>query len=334
MFPFPSLARGPRQAPAVVAPALHEEQDPELAELLAEVRRIDVQSRRLVRDVMSGGYVSVFRGAGLSFDTVREYADGDDPRTLDWNVTARMGRPFVKTYVEERERTVLFLLDLSASMRGGLGLWSARQTAARVLACLALSAVKNGDKVGLIGFREQVAAYVPPAKGAGHALRLVRDALALPAEGLHTDPGPALDLATRAGRRHAVVFVISDFLGPRHFGRGELSAGGGALARCAQRHDVVAVRLLGPELDPPAAGLTRVRDPESGEEHLLDLASPRVRAAYAERVAAWRASLNAAFARAGVDVLDMPVPRAPGRNLIAGPILSFFRMRETRGLKR
>jgi uncharacterized protein (DUF58 family) len=321
-----------------------DERDPELAELLAEVRRIDVQSRRLVRDVMSGGYVSVFRGAGLSFDTVREYAEGDDPRTLDWNVTARMGRPFVKTYVEERERTVFFLLDLSASMRGGLGLWSARQTAARVLACLALSAVKNGDKVGLIAFREGVVAYVPPAKGAGHALRIVRDALALPAEGTRSDPAPALDLATRAVRRHAVVFLISDFL--EHAGLGSGGAGGSrgpggsggaadrALARCARRHDVVAVRLLGPELDPPAAGLARVRDPESGAELLLDLASPRVRAAYAARVAAWRAGLDATFARARVDVLDMPVPRAPGKNLVAGPILTFFRMRETRGLKR
>ena len=309
------------------------ERDPELAELLAEVRRIDVQSRRLVRDVMSGGYVSVFRGAGLSFDTVREYAEGDDPRTVDWNVTARMGRPFVKTYVEERERTVFFLLDLSASMRGGLGLWSARQTAARVLACLALSAVKNGDKVGLVAFRDQVAAYVPPARGAAHALRIVRDSLALPAEGTSSDPAPALDLATRAVRRHAVVFLISDFL--QHKGLGAGGAGGAALRRCARRHDLVAVRLLGPELDPPAAaGLARVRDPESGTELLLDFGSRRVRAAYAARVASWRAGLDATFARARVDVLDMPVPRAPGKNLVAGPILSFFHMREMRGMKR
>jgi len=323
--------KGPER-PRTSAP---DERDPELAELLAEVRRIDVQSRRLVRDVMSGGYVSVFRGAGLSFDTVREYAEGDDPRTVDWNVTARMGRPFVKTYVEERERTVFFLLDLSASMRGGLGLWSARQTAARVLACLALSAVKNGDKVGLIAFREHVVAYVPPAKGAGHALRIVRDALALPAEGTQSDPAPALDLATHAVRRHAVVFLISDFL--QHAGLGSGGSGGvgdRALARCARRHDVVAVRLLGPELDPPAVGLARVRDPESGADLLLDLGSPRVRAAYAARVAAWRAGLDATFARARVDVLDMPIPRAPGKNLVAGPILAFFRMRETRGLKR
>src|SRR5512143_2771425 len=123
------------------------EQDAELADLLEEVRRIDVQSRRLVTDVMAGGYVSVFRGAGLEVEEVREYVEGDDPRAIDWNVTARAGRPFVKTYVSERQLTVLFLLDLSASMTGGFGPWSARQTAARVCACLALSATRNGDRV-------------------------------------------------------------------------------------------------------------------------------------------------------------------------------------------
>jgi uncharacterized protein (DUF58 family) len=316
----------------VTLPHLEPDAEDELAEVLAEVKRIAAQTRRLVKDVMSGGYVSAFRGAGLAFDSVREYAEGDDPRTVDWNVTARVGRPFVKTYVEERERTVLFLLDLSASMHAGLGLWSSRQAAARLIACLAFAAVRNGDKVGLIGFRDDVAAYVPPAKGAGHALRIVRDALALPNTGPRADPRPALDLATRARRRHAVVFLVSDFLAPASSEGG--GAGGVALRRCARRHDVVAVRLFAPELDPPPVGLVRVRDPAGGGVVTLDLESPRVRAAYLQRVAAWKRRLDDELRRARVDALDVPLPRGPGGDPIGGPIVRFFRMREVRGTKR
>src|SRR6187399_439244 len=175
-----------------------DERDVELTELLKEVRRIEVQSRRLVTSVMAGGYTSVFRGSGVEFDDVREYVEGDDPRSVDWNVTARVGRPFVKKYVDERELTVLFLLDLSASMTGGFGPWSARQTAARVCACLALSATRNGDKVGMVAFSDRVDRYVPAQKGVGHALRIVRDALALPGTSKTSDPVPALEFVSKA----------------------------------------------------------------------------------------------------------------------------------------
>lgn len=297
----------------------------ELAEVLAEVRRIDIQTRRLVTGTMAGGYLSVFRGAGIEFESVREYTPGDDPRSVDWNVTARIGRPFVKTYVDERDLTVLFVLDLSASMGGGFGGWSARQTAARVCACLALSAARNGDRVGLVAFSDGVDAFVTPRTGSNHAWRIVRDCLALPAASPGTRMGPALELVTRAVRRHAIVFVVSDFL----------SAGWQRpLAVCARRHDVIAVRLLTPELSPPARGLLRVRDPESGEASLLDMQSPRVRAAYAARVAAWRDQTERGLVRAKVDRMDVPVPQVPGAEHVAGPILSFFRMRELRGTKR
>jgi uncharacterized protein (DUF58 family) len=299
---------------------------PGLAELLADVRRIEVQSRRLATDVMAGGYLSVFRGAGLAFDTVREYAEGDDPRAVDWNVTARMGRPFVKTYVEERELTLLFLFDLSASMTGGFAPESPRHTAARVVACLALSAVRNGDEAGLVAFADGVTLRVPAGKGAGHALRIVRDCLALPAGPGRTDPAAALDLVARTVRRRAVVFLVSDFL---------FEPPARALATCARRHDLIAVRLLAPELDPPAgAGLVRVRDPETGRASVLDLGSARVRAEVARRVGAWRARTDEALARARVDVLDVPVPRVAGRDQVATAILRFFRMRELRGAKR
>ncbi len=302
-----------------------EEKELELAELLAEVRRIDVQATRLVSDLIAGGYSSVFRGSGLEFEGVREYVEGDDPRAVDWSVTARMGRPFVKTYVDERERTLLFLLDLSGSMAGGFARWSARQTAARVCACLAFSAVRNNDKVGLIAFREGSHSLVPARKGAGHALRIVRDCLALPGGGAGTDLRPALAFASRAVRRHAILFLVSDFLAEDW---------GHALALCARRHDVIAVRLLPPELSPPAAGLMRLRDPESGRETVVDWGSRRVRETYAARGAAQRASTEEELRRARVDLMDVPIPRDPDKDAVARPILRFFGMRERRGEKR
>lgn len=296
-----------------------------LAELLAEVRRIELQSDRLVNGLLAGVYRSVFRGAGVEFDEVREYQEGDDPRAVDWNVTARVGRPFVKTYVDERDLTVLFLLDVSASMRAGFGPWSVRGTAARVFACLALSAAQNHDKVGMIAFSDRVQRIVPPRQGTPHALRIVRDALALPGGGGRTDLVPALERAARSVRRHAVVFVVSDFL-CEEFEK--------PLAVAARRHDVVAVRLLAPELAPPDLGLVRGRDPESGRATVVDWTSPRVRDAYTRQVRAWREGHDRAFARAGVDVVDVDVPRAPSARPWAQPLVDFFRMRERRGAKR
>jgi len=297
----------------------------ELAELLEEVRRIDVQARRLVTDVMAGGYSSAFRGSGIEFDHVREYVDGDAQRSIDWNVTARMGRPFVKTYVDERELTVFFLLDLSASMAGGFALWSARQMAARVCACLALSATRNNDKVGLIAFSDGVDKYVPATKGVGHALRIVRDCLALPGSAARTNLAPALEFASRVVRRHAVVFVVSDFL---------TTGWENALALCARRHDVVAVRLLTPELAPPEAGLMRIADPETGQRTLIDWKDARVRAAYSERVAAHSAKTEDTLRRAKVDRMDVPIGRERDKEMVARPIMRFFQMRESRGAKR
>jgi len=302
-----------------------EEPQPALADILAEVRRIDLQTRRLVTGVMAGGYLSVFRGAGVEFESVREYVDGDDRRSVDWNVTARMGRPFIKTFVDERDLSVIFLLDLSASMSGGYGPWSARQTAARVCACLALSAARNGDKAGLIAFSEGIDAYVPPRRGSAHAMRIIRDCLALTAGSPRTSMAPALEFTARALRRHTIVFVVSDFL---------TEGWEQPLSLCARRHDVIAVRLLTPELEIPAAGLTRVRDPETGETRIVDWSSPRVRAAYGTAVAAWQQRTERSLRRAKVDRMDVPVPRERSADLIAGPILRFFRMREQRGAKR
>ena len=305
--------------------AVHEEQDPGLADVLAEVRRIEVQGRRLARGVMGGGYRSAFRGAGIEVDSVREYDPGDDPRRLDWNVTARMGRPFVKTYVDERDVTVLFLLDISPSMDGGWGARTARDTAARVVACLGISAQRAGDRVGLVAYSRGVDAFVAPRRGPGHALRIVRDSLVLRGAAGGGGLGAALGQATRAVRRHAVVFVVSDFL-----------AGGWerALAIAARRHDVVAVRIGLPEAELPRGGLLRVEDPEAPGPRVLDLAHGPTRSAWEHRIAAWAQRTEAGFERAGVDRLDVPVPRTVGRDHVARSLLSFFRMRELRGSKR
>ncbi len=304
---------------------MRERPDPGLAEILKEVRRIDVQSRRLVTNVMAGGYLSVFRGAGIEFDTVREYVEGDARRSIDWNVTARMGAPYVKTHVDERNLTILFLVDLSASMAGGFGVWSARQTAARICACLGTAATRNGDRVGMVAFSDAVDEYVSPRKGVGHALRIVRDCLALRARSNRTNLVPALELASRAIRRHAIVFVVSDFMTDGYQR---------ALGLCSKHHDVIAVRLLTPELSLPSVGLARVRDPETGAESLLDTSSAKVRAFYADRVADWQRRTERDLRRLNVDRMDVPVPREGGKDLIAGPILKFFRMREQRGAKR
>ena len=302
-----------------------EDHELELPELLKEVRRIEVHSRRLVTGAMAGGYNSVFRGSGIEFDEVREYVDGDDPRSVDWSVTARVGRPYIKKYVDERELTVLFLLDLSASMYGGFGAWSARQTAARVCACLALSAVTNNDKVGLIAFSRAIDRYVPPQKGIGHVLRIIRDCLALKGGSARTEIAPALEFAASVLRRRTIIFLVSEFL---------TSGWHDVIGLCARRHDLIAVRLLLPELAPSDYGLMRVRDPETGYESVIDWQNRRTRDAYAERAAAWRARTEEELRRAQVDLMDVPLPRKHDRDAVARPILDFFRMRELRGAKR
>jgi uncharacterized protein (DUF58 family) len=296
-----------------------------VAEVLEEVRKIEVVTRRLYTDLMAGGYLSVFRGSGIEFEGVREYVEGDDPRAVDGSVTARMGRPFVKTFVPERELTLLFLLDLSASMDAGFSAWSARQAAARVCACFALSAARNGDRVGLAAFGGEVEAWVPPAKGPAHALRVVRDCLALPRTTRGSDLAPALAFVRRTVRRRAVVFVLSDFLSD-----GWLRP----LSACARRHDVVAVRLRVPELADPPAALLRVRDPETGAAGVVDLRRARTREAWRRRVDDWKRRTEQDLRRARVDLLDVPVPRTPGRDAVVEPIRRFFRMRELRGTKR
>lgn len=305
-------------------------------ELLSEARRIQVRADRLVTDVMAGGYSSVFRGSGIEFDEVREFAEGDELRSVDWNVTARVGRPFVKKFVEERELTVLFLLDVSASMAFGTRpAGSARRTVATTAAlfvgCVAFAAARNNDKAGLIAFSDRVVRYVPAKKGRYHVLRLIREACEPPVQKAPTDLAQALDYAGRVQRRRAIVFVVSDFLG------GDFAS---KLRLLNQRHDVILVRLR----DPFAAGLDRAAGdvsalPRCGLLHLLDPETGRTvevdtdSAAVRQRLAAnWRAErqrLLQLCRATGVDLLDVPTEGS-----VADPLVRFFRMRESRGARR
>ena len=296
----------------------------ELAQVLAEVRRIEAYSKRLVSGVMAGLYSSVFRGTGIEFDEVREYETGDDPRSVDWAVTARVGRPFVKRFVDERQRAVVFVLDLSASMNGGIGPWSARGAAARIIGSLGLAAVASNDLVGLIACGERVERVVPLRKNVRHALRLVRDALVLRAEGDRTDLSPGLEAVVGRVQQRAVVFVLSDFL---------CDGWQPAMARCARRHDVIAVRLGTPELSAPAAGLVRLRDPEGTGEHLVDFAHGASRSAYAGNVASWRERTEVELRKAGADLLDIRLPSSEDPDALSRALLEFFRRRERRGVR-
>ena len=291
-----------------------------LGEVLADVRRVPVRTSRMITDVLSGGYRSTFRGLGVEFSEVREYVEGDDPRMVDWNVTARVGRPFIKRFVEERERTLLFVPDLSSSMAGGLGAWSLRQAASRYCAMLGLMANNNRDRVGLVAGSR----FVLPQPGGGHVLRVLDDCVRQPFE----PPGRLAErvaTATARVRRRAVLFVLSDFLTPGYEH---------ALALAGRRHDVVAVRLLPRELvDPPRRLLRAVAPAASGtaaQEQLCDFADEGFRRAWFDRVAAWRARHDDVIGRAGVDGVDVEVPQAKDIQALAAPLLRFFRRREAR----
>ena len=299
-------------------------------EMLRQVRRIQVRTDRMVTDVMAGGYTSVFRGSGIEFDEVREFAPGDDVRSVDWNVTARAGKPFVKKFMEERELTVMVVLDVSPSTTFGTEPQVAasnersrtvRETAALVCGCFAFAAARNNDKAGLVTFTDRIERYVPAKKGRRHVLRLIREAYAQEHEGRGTDLAQALDYAGRIQRRRSVMIVISDFFAPLAEKQ---------LRVLAKRHDVIAVRIRDPHSERlPDAGLLRLRDPETGIEALVDSSSKRVRAEFEQRVADDRARFESVCKRASVDLMDVGT-----RGSVADPIVRFFRMRERRGGRR
>ena len=274
-------------------------------ELLAQVRRLTIRSRRAVEDVFSGAYRSAFRGRGLEFAEVREYVFGDDVRAIDWNVTARAGRPFVKRFDEERELTVVVAMDLSGSLGFGSRARTKRETAAEAGALIALAAARNRDRVGLLLFTDQVELYLPPGKSRARSLRIVREMVAYEPKGRGTDLAGALAFLGRVLRRHAIVFVVSDWIAPE-FDR--------PLAFLGRRHEVVALEVTDPfERDLPAAGLMRARDLESGRSVWVDLGARAQRAEWRAAKSRRARGLSDALvrARAGRIALDVGVPAAP-----------------------
>ena len=243
----------------------------------SRMRQLEIRTRRLVNDSLVGEYQSVFKGRGMNFDEVREYVAGDEVRTIDWNVTARAGRPFVKKFTEERELTMLLLVDISASGAFGSGAQSKRDLAAELASALAYSAIRNSDKVGLLLYSDRIEQYLPPKKGRRHILRVVREILYHEPQSRGTDSVRALDVACHLLHRRAIVFMISDFLSPTdpERARADLRR---ALRQTNRRHDVVAVHIEDPrERALPNVGMLAIEDAETGEVVELDTANPKVR---------------------------------------------------------
>ncbi len=281
------------------------------------VRRIEVRARRLVASRILGDYRSVFRGRGIEFSEVREYQPGDDVRLIDWNVTARMGAPYVKKYVEERELTVMLALDASASTGMGTQGRSKAAYAAEVAALLAFAAVANNDRAGLLVFTDRIERFVRPGRGPRHALRIVRDLLALRPGGRGTDLARAAAFLARTLRRRSAVFILSDFFDPGF---------DDALRRLAVRHDVIGVSITDPrELELPDVGLLVARDAETGAQTTIDTSDPEARRAYAERARELVERRRRRLAGLGVEEIALRTDRD-----YVGPIARFMRRRARR----
>jgi uncharacterized protein (DUF58 family) len=297
-------------------------------EILKQVKLIELRTRGLVNSTFSGEYLSVFRGQGMEFAEVREYQPGDDVRNIDWNVTARVGHPYVKKHIEERELSVLLMVDLSGSEQFGTRERFKAERAAELAAVLALSAVRNNDRVGLLIFTDKIEHVVPPKKGKRHVLRIIRDVLAFRPQSNGTNMAAALDYAGRLLPHRSVIFVLSDFalLQPPDEGpESALFAGWEkALKLVARRHDVVAVSIRD-ELEQavPNVGVLMLRDPESGETIVVDTSRTDLRQGYHGFMTQERNAIRRVFRRLGVDEIDVGTTGS-----FVGPLLAFFRRRE------
>jgi uncharacterized protein (DUF58 family) len=286
-------------------------------DILKKIRHLELKTRGMVNTAFSGQYRSVFKGRGMNFEEVREYQPGDEVRAIDWNVTARMGDAFIKKFTEERELTVMLVVDVSASGEFGSVDLSKRELAAEVACTFAFSAIRNNDKVGCILFSDHVELYIPPAKGRAHSLRIIREILFFEPKGRGTDIAGALDSLNRVMHRRAVVFLLSDF---------QASDFRKPLAVTARRHDLVAIPILDPrEMELPNVGKVVLEDAETGERLVINTSDRRTRLRFAENMNALHEELQALFARCGVDTITLQtdVDYVPA-------LRHFFRNRERR----
>ena len=278
----------------------------DVKELMAKVGKIRILTNRLIDDQLAGDYHSTFKGQGVEFDEVRPYIAGDDVRTIDWNVTARTGVPYIKRYSEERELTILFLVDVSGSQSYGSRSRSKMELAAEVTALLALTAIRNQDKIGLVLFSDKIVKYIPPRKGRDSVMRLVREVLAAEDEAKGgTDVEGVLKFLNGVQKRRAVVFLVSDFI----TGNGERGTGASLerlLRATARHHDMICVPVSDPaESTLPDVGLVELEDSETGELMLVDTSSAKVRKAFAAKAESDREELTKFFRKTGIDTLDI-----------------------------
>ena len=286
-------------------------------DLLKKVRRIELRTSRLVDDVLAGGYHSAFKGRGMEFEEVRQYQIGDDVRTIDWNVSARFGEPFVKLYREERELTVILLVDVSGSQHFGTHKQFKDELVSEICATLSISAIRNNDKVGLICFSDRIETYIPPRKGSKHVLRVIRELLALEPEGSGTDVAGALEFLNKVQKKRSIVFLVSD-LQDRNWQR--------PLQIANRRHDVVAVRTDDiAEHELPNVGLMRINDPETNRTKIIDAASKKVRKAWKQLASERTIAIEQTLRRCNVDQIHVQTGE-PFTNVLR----QFFRRRENK----
>jgi uncharacterized protein (DUF58 family) len=291
------------------------------ADVLRQVRLVELRTRGLVNALFTGEYHSVFKGQGMEFAEVREYSDGDEVRAIDWNVTARMGHPFVKRFVEERELTVMLAVDHSGSERFGTAQRFKSELATEIGAVLAMSAIRNNDRVGALLFTDRVEHVVPPGKGRRHVLRLIRDVLVHEPEGKGTDIPAAIDYLAKMLPHRAIIFLISDFVA---------TGLERPLKILAQRHDVVAVTITDPrERELPDIGLARFTDPETGAVVDVDTGNPVIRRKYREQMQAEVEARTQLLRRLAIDEVAVRTDQR-----YVDPLLRFFRLRETRRRRR
>jgi uncharacterized protein (DUF58 family) len=288
-------------------------------ELIKKIRRIEIRTRRLVNSSFAGEYHAVFKGRGMEFDEVRPYQPGDEVRTIDWNVTARTGELFVKRYVEERELTVMLLVDASASGQFGTVNRFKREIAAELAAVLAFSAITNNDKVGLLIFTDQIELFIAPRKGRRHVLRLIRDLLAFQPRGRSTNLKLGLETINHMLKRRSIIFLISDFLSPPNGYSSILQVSN-------RRHDIIAVTVTDPrELSWPDVGLVALEDAETGQVQWVDTGSRQWRRSFEERVDEQQLAKERVFRKAKVDRIDISTDKD-----YVSPLTEFFEQRARR----
>lgn len=286
-------------------------------ELAKKIRYIQIYTTKAVNNVFAGEYESAFKGHGMEFEDVREYQPGDEIRSIDWNVTARTGKPYIKRFVEERELTVIFLVDLSASGTFGSIKKTKNEIAAELCAVLAFSAIKNNDKAGLVVFTDDVEMYIPPKKGATHVLRLIRELLCFEPQKAHTNIQAGLNYLSRVTRKRAVVFLVSDFQ-ETDFEK--------QMRVMGKRHDLIAVSITDPrEVVMPNVGLLELEDAETGELVLIDTSSTQVRRQYEKGGRARTEDIKRLFHSMGIDQIDIRTDKD-----YLGNIMRFFLEREKR----